>query len=89
MYGYPPPLYQYPQPAGYIPTRPYYHKQVIDLPPYNRPRARNYESYEERKSNPPPQSDAKLPLTLDNYRRKFKALLYCEEEEHVSLLAKK
>ena len=97
MYGYPPPLYQYPQAAGYIPTQPYYHKQVINLPPhnpsssyrFNRPRAINYGSYEERKSNPPPQSDAKLPLTLDNYRRKFKALLYYEEEEHVSLLAKK
>ena len=46
-------------------------------------------SYEDRKLNPPPLTDAQLQLTLKNYRRKFKALLYYEEEEHVSLLAKK
>ena len=33
--------------------------------------------------------DAKLPLTPDNYRRKFLALLEFEEEEHVRLLEEK
>ena len=46
-------------------------------------------SYEERKLNPPPVTDAQLPLTVENYRKKMRALLYYEEEEHVSLLAKK
>ena len=46
-------------------------------------------SYEERKLNPPPVTDAQLPLTVENYRKKMRALLYYEEEEHVSLLAKR
>ena len=42
--------------------------------------------YEERRKNPPKEEDVKLPLTFINYKRKFHALLYYEEEEHVRAL---
>ena len=42
--------------------------------------------YEQRRRNPPKEEDVKLPLTIINYKCKFHALLYFEEEEHVRLL---
>ena len=42
--------------------------------------------YEQRRRNPPKEEDVKLPLTFTDYKCKFHALLYFEEEEHVRLL---
>ena len=42
--------------------------------------------YDQRRKNPPKEKDVKLPLTFINYKHKFHALLYYEEEEHVRLL---
>ena len=46
-------------------------------------------TYRERKRRPPCTEDTKLSVTVKNYRKKYKALLFYEEEEHVRLLAKK
>ena len=46
-------------------------------------------TYQERKSCPPCLEDTKLPVTVENYRKKYNALLFYEEEEHVRLLANK
>ena len=87
-----------PYPGSYQPQpSPFMNPGALQFIPHNiamRPAARpNYKpypgSYEERKFNPPPVSDTELHVSPDNYRRKFKALLYYEEEEHVTLLAKK
>jgi len=42
--------------------------------------------YELRRKSPPKKEDAKLPLTRQTYQRKFHALLYYEEEEHIQVL---
>ena len=42
--------------------------------------------YEQRRKKPPKEEDVKLPLTFVNYKCKFHALLYYEEEEHMRLL---
>ena len=46
-------------------------------------------TYQERKRRPPCLEDTKLPVTVENYRKKYNALLFYEEEEHVHLLANK
>ena len=46
-------------------------------------------TYQERKRRPPSLEDTKLPVTIENYRKKYNALLFYEEEEHVHLLANK
>ena len=46
-------------------------------------------TYQERKRRPPCLKDTKLPVTVENYRKKYNALLFYEEEEHVRLLANK
>ena len=46
--------------------------------------AQKYES-----SRAPPKEDMKLSVNLKNYRQKFKALLFYEEEEHVKILHEK
>uniref|UniRef100_A0A1X7UNX9 RNB domain-containing protein n=1 Tax=Amphimedon queenslandica TaxID=400682 RepID=A0A1X7UNX9_AMPQE len=45
--------------------------------------------YKERMANPPTRDDMKLPITLDNYKSKFTALLYYEELERIHLLRQK
>jgi len=42
--------------------------------------------YELRRKTPPKKEDVELPLTMQTYRRKFHALLYYEEEEHIQVL---
>lgn len=37
-------------------------------------------------SQAPPKEDMILSVNLENYRQKFKALLFYEEEEHVKIL---
>lgn len=37
-------------------------------------------------SQAPPKEDMTLSVNLKNYRQKFKALLFYEEEEHVKIL---
>ena len=39
-----------------------------------------------KSSQAPPKDDMMLSVNLENYRRKFKALLFYEEEEHVKIL---
>ena len=46
-------------------------------------------TYLERQKHPPPEEDMMLPVTLENYRQKYRALLYYEEEEHVEVLKAK
>ena len=46
-------------------------------------------TYQKRKRRPPCLEDTKLPVTVENYRKKYNALLFYEEEEHVHLLANK
>ncbi len=102
VYPYPPHVYPHPpqeylnEPVRHYHSYPHYNHGYPQPPnpshrSYVKPVVNNViqGSYEERKLNPPPLSDAQLPLTVECYRRKFKALLYYEEEEHVSLLAKK
>ena len=48
-----------------------------------------WDTYWERQKHPPPEEDMMLPVTLENYRRKYRALLYYEEEEHVEVLKAK
>ena len=47
------------------------------------------DTYLRRQKNPPPAQDMILPIHLRTYRRKFKALLYYEEEEHIEVLQAK
>ena len=47
------------------------------------------DTYLRRQRNPPPAQDMILPVHLRTYRRKFKALLYYEEEEHIEVLQAK
>ena len=47
------------------------------------------DTYPRRRINPPPAQDMELPVHLRTYRRKFKALLYYEEEEHIEVLREK
>ena len=47
------------------------------------------DTYLRRRTNPQPAQDMELPVHLRTYRRKFKALLYYEEEEHIEVLQAK
>ena len=47
------------------------------------------DAYLERQKHCPSKGDMMLPVTLENYRQKYRALLYYEEEEHVEVLKKR
>ena len=47
------------------------------------------DTYWKRQKCPPPIKDMILPVNLEHYKRKYRALLYYEEKEHVEVLKAK
>ena len=62
---------------------------LVQIRPQAAATPQSTESYLNRQKNPPSPNDMFLPVNLENYRQKYKALLYYEEEEHVEVLKKK